>query len=460
VIPLELESAPPPAASGAAAPDAKAQSKSSDDSAALTEPARAGSVVALPPLEPAPGSGGDLKPAKIAALKSVQGTPPRDSQVILTSGQKPEKAASAGAQTTSPALDRRKLDLEPGRPVAKIGDEIITYHDMLVSVREHRAYQELKAAYKDPSTRREAQSHINMLMMTTLNGLIDRSLLVKEAKKKLKDPKMLDRFYEESDQVFREREILPLQRQYACDSESQLKERLAQSGRSLNQMQQSFRQSFLADQFLYMTIKDKTKVELPDLLKYYDEHVKKHEFDRPALITWREIVVEPIQPKNPPDAPHDSTVLLTSASSSRETARREAESLLEKLRRGEDFAKLARKESDGPAGSRNQGGLMETSPGGYGIKPVSAALDTLPIGRLSDVIEGPDGFHIVKVEKRRPAGPASFEEVQNEIRPILENQKFTAERAALIAKLRKNTLIIYYDMNPRKKPAKSQSAAS
>ena len=46
-----------------------------------------------------------------------------------------------------------------------------------------------------------------------------------------------------------------------------------------------------------MTLKDKVKVELPDLLKYYDEHVKKHEFDRPALITWREIVVEPIEPK-------------------------------------------------------------------------------------------------------------------------------------------------------------------
>ena len=76
---------------------------------------------------------------------------------------------------------------------------------MLVSVREHRAYQELKSAYKDPSIAREAQSHINTLMMATLNGLIDRSLLVKEANKRIKKiPKMLDRFYEESDQVFRQ----------------------------------------------------------------------------------------------------------------------------------------------------------------------------------------------------------------------------------------------------------------
>src|SRR5262249_21225871 len=158
---------------------------------------------------------------------------------------------------------------------------------------------------------------------------------------------------------------------------------------------------------------------------------------------WREIVVEPIEPKHTAaaNAPHDGAVLLTSDRSSREVARREALALLEKLRKGEDFAALARKESDGPAASRNQGGLMETSPGGYGVPAVNEALETLPLGQLSGVIEAPDGFHIVKVERRRPAGPASFAEVNNQIKPILENAKFVAERNAFLAKLRKNTVI-------------------
>ena len=129
----------------------------------------------------------------------------------------------------------------------------------------------------------------------------------------------------------------------------------------------------------------------------------------------------------------------------------EAEALLEKLRRGEDFAKLAKKESDGPAGSRNQGGLMETSPGGYGVAAVNKAVESLPIGQLSGVIEGPDGYHIVKVEKRRSAGPASFEEVQDQIKPRLTEAKFIAERAAFIAKLRKNTLITVYNPEPSKR---------
>ena len=117
---------------------------------------------------------------------------------------------------------------------------------------------------------------------------------------------------------------------------------------------------------------------------------------------------------------------------------------MEALKRGEDLAKLARSQSDGPTGSRNRGGLMETSPGGYAVVPVNSALMSLPIGQISGVIEGPQSFHIVKVENRRPAGPASFEEVQDKIKPIVQNQKILAERTAYINKLRRKTLITVY----------------
>ena len=93
---------------------------------------------------------------------------------------------------------------------------------------------------------------------------------------------------------------------------------------------------------------------------------------------------------------------------------------------------------------------METSPGGYGIPAVNKALESLPIGQISDVIEGPDGFHIVKVEKRRAAGPVPFSEVQNQIKPLIENEKSFAERTALIAKLRKSTPIKIYDLRNAK----------
>lgn len=162
------------------------------------------------------------------------------------------------------------------------------------------------------------------------------------------------------------------------------------------------------------------------MLRYYNEHVYKHDFDRPAQITWRELVVEVDKHK------------------SRDEARNKANLLLEKVRRGADFTVLARNESEGPSSSRKEGGLMRTTPGSYSFKAINDALDSLPIGQVSPVIEGPDSFHIVKVENRRPAGPASFEDVQDKIKPMLQTQRMNQESEAFIRKLKENTLIEDY----------------
>ena len=64
---------------------------------------------------------------------------------------------------------------------------------------------------------------------------------------------------------------------------------------------------------------------------------------------------------------------------------------------------------------------------------------------MSSVIEGPQSLHIVRVEGRRPAGQASFEEVQDKIKPIVQNQKARAESSAFINKLRQKTLITVFN---------------
>ncbi len=312
-------------------------------------------------------------------------------------------------------------------PAARVGDEIITQHDLRTALRE--ALSKYPMPHENSFDTAEAMEirHQKEIMARQLfEGLIDRSVLVQEAKRHIKDKKMLDRAYETADKVWREEEIVPLERKYMVDSEAKLRERLAEEGRSFDAMRQNFRQFFLAETFLHEKIKDRLNVELPDLLRYYNDHVYQHKFDRPAQITWREIVVEIDRHK------------------SREEAQAKANLLLDRCRRGEDFARLARTDSEGPTSSRNQGGLMQTSPGSYAVKPINDALDSLPLGQVSTVLEGPNSFHILKVERRRPAGPATFEEVQDQIKPMLVDKKFQEERQAYLAKIRRNALIIRY----------------
>jgi parvulin-like peptidyl-prolyl isomerase len=206
-------------------------------------------------------------------------------------------------------------------------------------------------------------------------------------------------------------------------TEQQLNLKLVESGRSLVALKLSHRRDFIAMLYIQQKLKDKLNVELPEMLKYYNAHVNDRSNFRAARITWREVVVETAKHPSPAEA------------------RLKAEALLTRLQRGEDFARLAKAESEGPSAVKVQGGLMETSPGGYAVAAVNRAIETLPIGAVSGVIEGPSSLHIVRVENRRPAGPASFAELQDQIRREIYTEKSTRERRQLLDKLRESNVV-------------------
>jgi hypothetical protein len=73
---------------------------------------------------------------------------------------------------------------------------------------------------------------------------------------------------------------------------------------------------------------------------------------------------------------------------------REAEGILAQLRRGADFAKLAREKSTDPATTRN-GGSLGLVLRGQMVKPFDSAAWLLKPGEYSGVVESPYGYHII-----------------------------------------------------------------
>jgi peptidyl-prolyl cis-trans isomerase SurA len=63
------------------------------------------------------------------------------------------------------------------------------------------------------------------------------------------------------------------------------------------------------------------------------------------------------------------------------------------------------------------------------------------LNQVSTVLEGPTSLHIVRVENRRAAGPASFEEVQDQIRRKVMSDKMHKARDVFIARLKRDALI-------------------
>ena len=81
-------------------------------------------------------------------------------------------------------------------------------------------------------------------------------------------------------------------------------------------------------------------------------------------------------------------------------ARGKAEGLLKRARAGEDFAELAKQYSSDP-GSKDKGGDLDWFGRAKMVKPFADAAFALKPGEISDIVESPFGFHIIKLEGKR-----------------------------------------------------------
>ncbi|WP_435019463.1 peptidyl-prolyl cis-trans isomerase [Tundrisphaera sp. TA3] len=322
--------------------------------------------------------------------------------------------ASVQEMTSARSNARARSAPVASRRAAAVGEEVITMHELEMAVND--------MIRKHGQGQQPDRATLNRLAAQTLDMLIEESLINQVAKRKMgKSAKSQTMFNEYAERKFREAELTPLLRSTASSSEYELNNKLmAESGRTVNELREAFRRKLTAQEFLWNEIRTKVSADVSEMRDYYNEHLAN--FDRPAQVTWREVEVD------------------IGKSPDRATARQKADAVLDRLRRGEDFEVVARSASDGATKSR--GGLWETTPGGFADPVVNHALDTLPIGQISQVLEGPTSFRIVRVEGRREAGPARFDEVQDQINKAVFERNYDRARDRYLAKLRKENLVI------------------
>lgn len=95
-------------------------------------------------------------------------------------------------------------------------------------------------------------------------------------------------------------------------------------------------------------------------------------------------------------------------------ARERALGILGRLEEGEDFAEVAKAESDDP-GSAASGGDLGFFGRGVMTDAFDAAAFALEKGARSDLVRSPFGFHIIEITDIRPEVSKSFEEVRDQL---------------------------------------------
>jgi peptidyl-prolyl cis-trans isomerase D len=88
----------------------------------------------------------------------------------------------------------------------------------------------------------------------------------------------------------------------------------------------------------------------------------------------------------------------TADEATKEAAKKRIERALERIRGGEDFAKVAKGMSDDP-GSAVEGGDLGCVPKGRMVKPFEDAMNALEVGKMSEIVKSEFGYHLIKVEK-------------------------------------------------------------
>jgi len=180
-------------------------------------------------------------------------------------------------------------------------------------------------------------------------------------------------------------------------TEDALKKTLAREGMTYASYRQKIRDELGKMRLVSREIKSKIVIEDEDVRKRYQENPEK--YSEPLEVQIQQVFF-PL-PKN---ATNEQVAAV----------QREASTILERARRGDDFTQLAKVYSRGPEAS--EGGVLGYFKKHELVREVEEAGFKLKPGEISDLVRSSAGFHILKVLDRKGGELRPFAEVQNRIR--------------------------------------------
>ena len=135
-----------------------------------------------------------------------------------------------------------------------------------------------------------------------------------------------------------------------------------------------------------------------------------------------------------PEQIRASHILFNTAGKDEAAVRKQADTVLQQVKAGGDFAALARKFSEDEASKAN-GGDLDYFGRGRMVPEFEAAAFALMPGQMSDLVKTQYGFHIIKVVDKKPAVTRSFDEIRPQIEEQLKMQRAADEVSARATEL-------------------------
>ena len=214
------------------------------------------------------------------------------------------------------------------------------------------------------------------------------------------------------------KEIDAIKKQFLSDAE--YKNELVRRNLSEDVLRGQLERNLLISKYVEQQFLKKVKVTDADVKAYYESHLSL--LKQPLQVRVSHILIQA-----------DSK----SEASRKQEARRKAEQILKELKKGRDFNAIAREQSDGP--TRTSGGDLGYIRRGQLEKQFESVVFNLKKDEVSDVIETNYGFHLFKVTDRKPESIVAFDNVKEQIKQLLLQEKAKKEADEYARKLREKS---------------------
>ncbi len=277
------------------------------------------------------------------------------------------------------------------RIVAVVNNEVIMLSELMAETAAEA--KRVRERYKGEELPRRLQQAEYM----ALNRMIERKLQLQYAKSK--GVEVTD---DEVKSAFKE-----LQRQGEHMDESKPEDR------------KSIKEQLMLLHVVDREVRGNVMVAEREMQRFYEEH--KSRFSLPEEYRISQILIVP------------------RAAEERAEARSRAAAVYTQVKRGTDFGDLAIRHSDGAEASR--GGSLGYVRQGEVLPQIERVLTSLQPGDITEPVETPQGFHIIRLDEKKPPQFRPFPEIKAEVQTLLYQQKTEDLYQAWIAGLKKKAFI-------------------
>lgn len=310
---------------------------------------------------------------------------------------KKEKAVEAakGQESSKPAA----AEADAGKnKVAVVNGTVISQAELDSAMARFEKQRNAAEKSNNPEELKELKKRV-------LQAMIDRELLLQEARKagiKVEDAEL-------------DAQISNMKKRFG--SEMKFGQMLEKWQFTEAQYRDNLKNEMITRKYLDQQLGAKTDVSQEEVKAFYDTN-------REAFKTPEEIRASHILVKVEPN----------SSAEDKNKAREKMVVIQERVKKGEDFAAVAKEVSDCP--SKEQGGDLDFFSKGSMVGPFEDAAFALNVGAVSDIVQTEFGYHLIKVTDKRSESMREFDQVKGPIEQHLKQQRLGQQRNKYMEELR------------------------